>query len=458
MRQISASRLSGSSPLIAAMLCLSLPAAAAAQDPLASNNGLYPSDNWRGRFLLANLDYPGQPEQPGWPFRETAGPLSQKTAPAYALRLKAHLGLTLATLVDRPDDWDPVEAGWYDMVWSGEGTVSGGVTDPTSGREALMNSYSGQIMPAVTFPEGQAPQSPVQNHAVIYYNAPAAAMLGRVWADLYAPDLKAVGFPEGSVVVKVEAVTNTPEDWPVLENSSVWHVFRPTTEDQLAGGPNLRPQVLPVRPLQMAVRVKDSTAAQGSGWVFAVFVYDRDAPGTSAWERFVPLGLQWGNDPDVTGPRADRFGRAAIRQSWINPAAPAFTRETFGWGGRLSGPMDVSSRHNVILPSGERYVNDQHVNASSCQSCHGTAEFPRAANLYPSPNRSFPRDDLPFLLYEPGSPEWMRWFQNRPGSEPMTRSAGVVALDYDMALMFAVSAYNEVAGNARLEQETFDVH
>ena len=71
-------------------------------------------------------------------------------------------------------------------------------------------------MPALTFPPGHAPTKPVQNHAVIYYNGPAAAMLGRVWGDLYAPNLGAVDFPDGSVVVKLEAVTNTPEDWPVL--------------------------------------------------------------------------------------------------------------------------------------------------------------------------------------------------------------------------------------------------
>lgn len=457
MCQLSARRLAACALGLAAMAWVAAPDTALAQDPLASNNGLYPGDNWRGRFLLANLDYPDQ-TQPGWPVAETAGPLDLQAAPAYAARLKAWLGLTLQTLVEQPDRWDPVAAGWYDMVWSGEGAATGGVTDPTSGREALMNSYSGQIMPAFTFPPGQAPKSPVQNHALIYYNRPAAAMLGRVWADLYAPDLRAVDFPEGSVVVKVEAVTNTPEDWPVLKNSALWHVYRPTTRDQMAGATPLQPHVLPVRPLQMAVRVKDSTASPLTGWVFAVFVYDRDAAGNSPWERFVPLGLQWGNDPQQTGPRNDRFGLAQIGQSWINPDAPAFTHRTFGWGGRLSGPMDVSSRHNVILPDGTRYLNDRHLAASSCQSCHGASEFPRSANLYPSPNRSFPRDDTPFLLYQPGSPDWMRWFQNRPGDRPMTDSAGITALDYDMALMFAVSAQNEITGNAQLDQETFDAH
>lgn len=452
MCQLSASRLAALA-LWGTMLGCGM---ASAQDPLASNNGLYPDNKWRGRFLLANLDYP-DPAQQDRPLGIAAGPLSGALAEGYAEKLKTQLGQTLRPLIDSPDSWDPVRAGWYDMVWSGEGTVAGGVTDPTSGREALMNTYSGQIMPAFTFPPGHAPTKAVQNHAVIYYNLPAAAMLGRVWADLYAPNLRAVDFPEGSVVVKVEAVTNTPEDWPVLDNSSTWHVFRPTTDDQMKGG-TLTPHVLPVRPLQMAVRVKDSVASPLTGWVFAVFVYDRDAPGQTPWDRFVPLGLQWGNDPDAGIPKGDLFGLARIEQSWINPKAPAFTHRTFGWGGRLSGPMDVSSRHNVILPDGTRYVNDQHLAASSCQSCHGAAEFPRTVNLYPSPNRGFPRDDTPFLLFEPGSPEWMRWFQNRPGDQPMTKGGGITALDYDMALMFAISAQNEVSGNARLEQETFDAH
>jgi hypothetical protein len=36
----------------------------------------------------------------------------------------------------------------------------------------------------------------------------------------------------------------------------------------------------------------------------------------------------------------------------------------------------------------------------------------------------------------PGSAEWLRWFQNRPGNVPM--DAGSVAGDFDLALVFRV--------------------
>lgn len=432
---------------------------ALAQDPMASNNGLYPDANqWPGRYLIANLDYPSGAGLNAWPFSQSTGPLTTTDAPRYAARLKAHLGQTLHVLVNTPQDWDPVAAGWYDMVWSGEGTATATGIDPTSGREALMNTYSGQIMPPETFAPPNRPPTPVQNHAVIYYNSTAASMLDKVWDDIYAPDLAAADFPDGSVVIKVEAVTNDPDDWPVLKDASTWKVFRPTTADQAAGTQPLVPQVIPAHPLQVAVRVKDPVASPKTGWIFAAFVYDRDAPGATAWDRFVPLGMQWGNDPQFARDPNGIPPGETLRETWVNPDAPAFTHNTLGWGGRLSGPMDVSSRHNVITPSGRRYQGADHLSASSCQSCHGAAEFPRSANLYPSPNRSFPRDGTPFLLHDPGSTGWARWFQNNSGSQSLSDNTGVTALDYDMVLMFAVSAFNEAVGNDRFEQEVFDAH
>ncbi len=429
-----------------------------AQDPMASNNGLYPQpQDWNGRYLTANLAYPETSGPNAWPFSDAGGALSVADAPAYARRLQEHLGKTLRVLIDSPQDWDPVAAGWYDMVWSGEGIQTAAGIDPTSGREALMNTYTGQIIPPAAFDPAHRPKGPVQNHAVIYYNSTAASVLQDIWADIYAPDPGAASFRDGSIIVKVEAVTNSPDDWPVIQNSSAWHVFRPTTQDQAGGVVPLVPRVLPVHPLQIAVRVKDPVASPRTGWVFAAFVYDRDAPGGTAWDRFVPLGLQWGNDPQAARTPSG-IPQGGLQESWINPGAPAFTHGTLGWGGRLSGPMDVSGRHNVITTSGRHYQGGDHLAASSCQSCHGAAEFPRTANLYPSPNRSFPRDGAPFLLYDPGSADWARWFQNRPGSQSLTGNRGVTALDYDMVLMFALSAFNEAVGNAGYEQELFDVH
>ncbi len=429
-----------------------------ANDPMASNNGLYP-ENWNGHYNVANLDYPEAAGANAWPYSDTPEKLTPETAKAYAERLKAHLEPTLRILSESPKKWDPVKAGWYDMVWSGEGTPGPNGIDPTSGREALMNTYSGQIIPAETFAEPYRPTTPVQNHAVIYYNSTAAQMLGELWDNVYAPSIRPINFPDGSIVAKVEAVTNTPTNWNVLDGTSEWHVYRPPTEEQVQGDPKMAPQVIPVRPFQMAIRVKDSNAAPGSQWVYAAFVYDEDAEGRSAWDRFVPVGLQWGNDPALTSDPSGLPPGARLQETWINPDAPPFTHDSLGWGGRLAGPMDVATRHNVVTVSGKHYRGDEKLHASSCQSCHSAAEYPFTANLYPSPNRSFPRDGTtPFLLYDPGSAQWAQWFQNRDGTDPMSRRIGGVGLDYDMALMFALSAYNAAVGNRGFVLERFDIH
>lgn len=430
-----------------------------AADPLASNNGLYPeAADYDGPFNIANLAYPKQlPEAPLW---SSPAPLTVASAPAYAAGLKKLLDEDLRILINDAASWDPVAAGWYDLVWQGEGSPGpGGATDPTSGREAVMNTYTGQILPPEAFAAPYTPTVSVQNHAVIYYNAYAAKALGDVFADIYDPRITGFAFPEGSVVLKVEAATPTPDEWPVLDGTSTWTVFRPTVAAQQAGPPPYQAEVLETRPIQVSMRIKDSAASPLTGWVFAGFVYDRRAEGQTPWDRFVPLGLQWGNDPEYATLPDGRPADGALAETWVNPDAPAFVHSTLGWGGRLAGPMDVATRHNVITTDGTRYPPEVGFPASSCQSCHSAAEFPFTVNLYPSPNRSFPQDKVaPFLLHVPGSAPWAEWFQNRPGTTPFSDNIGGHALDYDMALMFALGSAAAATGNMQFALPEFDVH
>ena len=53
---------------------------------------------------------------------------------------------------------------------------------------------------------------------------------------------------------------------------------------------------------------------------------------------------------------------------------------------------------------------------------------------------------------------WSRWFQNRPGSLAQNDNEGSVALDYDMLIMFALSAFDAAAGNDIYVQDHVDVH
>ena len=79
----------------------------------------------------------------------------------------------------------------------------------------------------------------------------------------------------------------------------------------------------------------------------------------------------------------------------------AYAQSSLGWGGRLSGPIDVAERHNVLLD--RRQTCPGNWRRSSCLSCHGTAQFPFISNLYPSPNKTFPPEGTTFPMYVPGS-------------------------------------------------------
>lgn len=447
-------------------------------DPLASNNGMYPKpgdgtvlapDIYKGTYNVANLDYPKElPEQTWQPGAGLNGPLSQENAAEYMAALKDHIEPTFRVLIEDAQNWDAVSAGWYNTVWRGAGQPG----DPTSGREPIMNTNTGQIVPSNSWSEQWRPTTGwMQNYGVIYYNPRAAYTLGQVWENLYRPDYTQMSFADGSIVVKVEAATVQPEEWPwkdsdvevtsVLEGAASWFAYRPTTEDQKAR--QLDPsyplinQVQTVYPFQMAIKVKDTAAAPDTGWVFMGFVFDARVEGT-VWDKFVPAGMMWGNDPDLTSDPSGLPDGETLQQTWINPDAPPFVADTLGWGGRMAAPMDVAVRHQVVLPNGEWYTRENGFRASSCLSCHGTAQFPFTANLYPSPNRFFPPDGMAFPMYAPGSAKWAEWFQNRPGDKPQSDYDGIHALDYDLTSMIALGIWAGSTGQDALAFEGLNGH
>jgi len=58
---------------------------------MVSNNGLYPDlQEWQGRYLTANLDYPQLSGQDVWPFPEVQGLLAVSTALACVAPLKEY--------------------------------------------------------------------------------------------------------------------------------------------------------------------------------------------------------------------------------------------------------------------------------------------------------------------------------------------------------------------------------
>ena len=162
-------------------------------DPFAGNNTLYPAD-WSQPFRTSHYDYPLHPVAPKWPSARPAGALSKDTAPAYVAAVKKILEKDLQGLLNDPLHWSPQQAGWYDMPWGGQGaTMSNGKIDPSTGREALLGSYTGQILKSISYPVNQRPSVPsFQNHAVVYYNDVAAHQLGKIWKNPLRPDLNRV--------------------------------------------------------------------------------------------------------------------------------------------------------------------------------------------------------------------------------------------------------------------------
>lgn len=422
-------------------------------DPLASNNGFYPkASDWPLPYRTVNLAYPQQAAT-GWLRKAPRVRLTPANAPAYMAALKQHVTASLRGMYERPHHWQPADHGWYDMPWMAA------AADASGGREPILASFTGQVLPMRTFADSGL-TTDIQNHTVIYYDATAATMLRKLWANPFKPDRTAVSFPEGSIIVKAGAVSATPAQWPVLEGTATWTVFRPPVQpvstSQTGATPPGAPQLTPLRALQFDIIVKDSVASPQTGWVFMTYIHDRRAPGQAPWDKLVPLGAQWGNDPQwARQPDGKDPKGGALTESWVNPMAPVYSRATLGWGGRLSGPIDVSERHNVFLTNGQQLTS---TSASSCMSCHGTAQSPFLSNLYPSPNRAFPPDGTQFQLFVPGSREWARWFQNRPGHQPQDAYKGSVGLDYDMLIMFALAEVDAATDNASHAFRRHKVH
>ena len=231
---------------------------------------------------------------------------------------------------------------------------------------------------------------PWSNFAVGLYNPTAAYTVGRVWQDPTAPNPDGVKFEDGSVGVKLLFTTAAADQVPFLANSKEWQA-----NISLPGTNARTPQT--VRLLQVDVAVRDARADATTGWVFGTFMYQADATGATPYDRLVPVGLTWGNDPDLTPAKA-AMGETP-KESWINPASISPHK---GWLGRLNGPVD-----NPI---------------SSCLSCHGRAGSPQTNDLV-FPNGA--TDD-----------QKMAFFTNVKAGDPYT--PGLKSFDYSLQLGIGV--------------------
>ena len=265
-----------------------------------------------------------------------------------------------------------------------------------------------------------------QNWAVGFYNALGGYTIGQVWKNPDAPDPSAARFPEGTVAVKLLFTQADEKQVPFLAGAPEWTA---NIYDLAGQRPPSPPKDLPRKPqtlrlLQIDIAVRDPDANSTTGWVFGTFIYNKDARGKTAWEKMVPIGLMFGNDPDLTKTKA-QLGQK-LKETILSKQPKSV--QHLGYGGRLCGPVDNPN--------------------SSCLSCHSTAQFPIDLNAAIMPTHKSPKDGS-VVNYD--SDIWMDWFRNVKSGTPFNKGVpylcqDVDSLDYSMELSVGLARFYEAKG------------
>lgn len=363
-------------------------------------------------------------ENPSWQQALKGQPISESNVFAYMDSLKSYVAPNVLPFFTSNTTWTAAKYGWFQEPWLG------------SQREAVLGTYLGNGNPANMFKSLKEDEA---GYALVLYDKTAGYTVGQIWGKTgQKVNLlnNATQFTEGSVIVKLAFSNINYPDWPVMEGAQTFSVYDTISTKE---NPKTGYQMRKVSFFQMDVIVKDSKTAPKTGWVYSTFVYDKDAPG-NFWDKMVPLGAMWGNDPGVNSPLAPPYPK--LYETVINPKAPVYSTETLGWGGRLSGPNDGAvAQQAVDITTGKVYTN---LALSSCMSCHSPAQDAFNSFLLPGP---FPTSDTLFV-YSPGSANWNLWFRDDYGNIPF--DSGQVAMDYDMVMAFkSVPAFEAAQPSAK---------
>jgi hypothetical protein len=404
--------------------------AAAANGAFMNHRDSVPSkQQYSGPLFVLSHDYPTIPRpvvNPSWQQALNGQPISAANTFAYMAALKNYVAPNVMPFFTNNQAWTAAQYGWFNEPWMG------------SQREAILGTYLGNGNPANMFKTLKEDEA---GYALVLYDSTAAYTVGQIWGKT-GQKINLVNdaaqFKEGSVIVKLAFSNINYPEWPVMQGAQTFSIY-----DTIAtsASPMTGYQVRKVSFFQMDVIVKDSKTAPKTGWVYSTFVYDKDVKG-SFWDQMVPLGAMWGNDPDVISPVAPPY--PPLKETVINPSAPAYSTETLGWGGRLSGPNDGAVLQNITDVNGTTYKT---LAVSSCMSCHLPAQDSFVAFLLPVDTKNG------FKAYVPGSKEWNLWFRDNAGNVPFT--PGQVAMDYDMVMAFkSIPAYYQAqpTGQGKLLQ------
>ena len=253
---------------------------------------------------------------------------------------------------------------WYHVPWM--------AYDPTAGREFVHGTTNERtahigdlvgdghgfgLMTLLDETPDCAKQYPngFESWSVGFYNERGGYALGqaigtdgkpRIGSYLGTATPEGLPFPEGTVVAKVLTTSAPVNCVPYLKGAPEWQVNRHRWTAQ--SGYDCDREVQTSHVVQIDVAVVDSRSP--SRWVYGTFAYDGNIKADNAWDRMVPVGLQWGSDP-LAFPAVPRAESRAVVQSVLNRSIG--THQHWGCNGRLAGPVDNP--------------------ASSCVSCHGSA-------------------------------------------------------------------------------------
>lgn len=412
-------------------------------NPFASNSGhIPPKSVYDGPLFSLSYDYPKElvapPANPPWRKALDGEPISAENAGAYVNALKDYVGEDMGVLLRDYASWNAAKAGWYNSPWV------------FPAREAIHGTFVGSSFPPSMFPKSKLTAN-MTTHVLTYYDKVAAYQLYQVWGETAkTPKVTpTVGqFPEGSIIVKVALTTASGQEWSPIEGAQKWPIFaqKMNYESGNPEGPYVKQTV---NFFQFDIIVKDSVTAPRTGWVFSTLVYDKNIKSNDFWEKMVPLGAIWGNDPTVVSPMPspnEEWVDPNLKENWINPVAPLYAKETLGWGGRLSGPNDGAVSPAYIQTKDGKYKYIARAQYSSCLSCHSSAEDKPDSFLLPfvmTSNGPKTYNDgtngTQPVIYPPGSAYWMSYFQSRYGTDGMDK--GTFGVDFDMMLAFKAYAY-----------------
>lgn len=400
-------------------------------NPFKSHRDSVPSSSqYSGPLFTLSHNYPDAAlppfVNPPWQQALNGQPLSTANALNYVEAIKNFVAPTITQFLYNRDNFNADSSGWFQEPWTG------GL------REAIMGTYVGSGFGPGTF---TSLDSNMTTYVLTFYDQRAANTLHNIWgksAEQVNLKNNAGQFQQGSVIVKFAFTTANYPQWKEMENALTFPIYDTGTAytDPVY-------KVRNVSFFQFDMIVKDTVNAPATGWVFSTLVYDKNAPGKTVWDKMVPLGAQWGNDPDVN---STKNPGQALKENVINAKAPVYSRQTLGWGGRMSGPND-----GAVIPlakaEGKVYTNLQ---ASSCMSCHLTAQDAFKSFLLPAPFPTSNSDTL--TVFEPGGKEWVRWFRNLEGDVPF--DAGQAGLDFDMVTAFkSIPAFNSARLSAQEKQQ-----